>query len=482
MSNPQLIHRANENSSLYNTIKARNSKQNVYDYATAGESNICPVARSKIIVNPTTSMNADGNQTIKYQLPNFGLLEDMYLQTKFNQGDTNADTGNKDCFLVDMAGAFAFTRVRITYQGNTLWECSPEWAVISQYIRANHEKSILLDAMLGSQVTGAANDTITSLEGRRAMASSFGGQTLSCPLKAFFTESLGRAWDLYSLSSNAFVEVDYRAILDVHGKAETVADRITYNDSNLVCYVAELSGNELASYQARNYAPNSVSSQLGFTTTLFSESISAANLVQTTDSSTLGNKIKIQSISGLVRRLFVFATDDTDRASSTAKAYMKTVDLALVRLAANNQTIYEIENCGCGIDKVNATSGNGYQTDQWVETFRNNMPISANQSVASDTYKLFDHAIERHAGLTTGGEFAPSHVKVINFGYNPDDYSSADGSLSFSQLGNPEIEVKFSDSANGSNAHTVHIVAEVLTINTYNTSSTGAINFKMITE
>ena len=34
MSNPQLIHRANENSSLYNTIKARNSKQNVYDYSS----------------------------------------------------------------------------------------------------------------------------------------------------------------------------------------------------------------------------------------------------------------------------------------------------------------------------------------------------------------------------------------------------------------------------------------------------------------
>ncbi len=484
MSNPQLIHRANENSSLYNTIKARNSKQNVYDYATGGESNICPVARSKIIVNPTTSMNADGNTTIKFQLPNFGLLEDLYLQTKFNQGDTNDATGAKGCHLVDMAGAFSFTRVRITYQGNTLWECTPEWIVCSQYTRANKEKALLLDNMLGSAVTGAENDTEANLEGRKSMASIFGGQTLTCPLKAFFSESLGRAWDLYSLSSNAFVEVDYRAILQVHGTAETPADKITYNDAQLVAYVAELNGNELASYQARNYAPNSVSSQLGFTTTLFSESIASANLVQTTDSSTLGNKIKIQSISGLVRRLYVFATDDTDRAHATAKAYMKTVDLSLVRLSANNQTIYEIENCHCGVDNVanSFTAGAGYGTDYALECFRNNLPMGCNTAVASDTYKLYDPAIDRSFGGTSGGEFKPSHVKVINFAYNPDDYSSADGSLSFSQLGNPEIEVKFGAGANGSNDHTVHVVAEVLVINTYNTSSTGAINFKMITE
>jgi len=485
MSNPQLVHRANQNSSLYNTIKARNSKQNVYDYATGGESNICPVARSKIIVNPTTSMNADGNQTIKFQLPNFGLLEDLYLQTKFNQGDTNADTGAKDCFLVDMAGAFAFTRVRITYQGNTLWECTPEWVVASQYTRANKEKSILLDKMLGSSVPGTSNDTAGSLEGRKAMASIFGGQTLSCPLKAWFCESLGRAWDLYSLSSHAFVEVDYRSVLDTHGKAETVADRITFNDANLVCYVAELDSAELAGYQARNYAPGSVSSQLGFSTTLFSESIASGNLVQTTDSSTLGNKIKIQSISGLVRRLYVFATDDTDRASSTAKAYMKTIDLALVRLSANNQTIYEIEDCGCGIDNVSnsLTAGNGYKTDYAVECFRNNLPFSCSPVPhGTDTFKLYDPAVDGTYGATSGNEFNPSHVKVINFAYNPDDYSSADGSLSFSQLGNPEIEVKFSAGANGSNDHTVHVVAEVLTINTYNTSASGQINFKMITE
>jgi len=120
MSNPQLIHRANENSSLYNTVKARNSKQNIFDYVNEGELNVCAYAKSRVIVNPTTSLNGDGGQTIKFELPNFGLLDDMYLQTEFSRGDTNADTGAKDCFLVDMAGAFTFSKIRIVYNGNTV--------------------------------------------------------------------------------------------------------------------------------------------------------------------------------------------------------------------------------------------------------------------------------------------------------------------------------------------------------------------------
>jgi hypothetical protein len=477
MSNPQLIHRANENSSLFNTVKARNSKQNVFDYVNEGELNVCAYAKSRIIVNPTTSLNADGGQTIKFELPNFGLLSDMYLQTEFARGDTNADTGNKDCFLVDMAGAFTFSKIRVVYNGNTVFETTPEHLVASLYARANREQSLVLDGMLGSGIVGAANDTHTSLEGRMAMASSFGGQKLSCPLKCWFSESVGRNFDLYSLSSKCFLEVDYRPILDVHGKAETAADRITYAGSNLICYLNELSPQELAAYQSRNYAPNTVSSQLGYTTTLLSESIASPVLATAT---TKGNTIKINSISGLVRRLYVFATDDDDRASTTAKAYMKLVDIASIKLSANNQTIYEIQDCGVGIDNLNRSSGNGYQTDQFVEMYHNKLSGPCNSAVASDTYKLMDIAVDKSLGQTTGGEFDFSRVKVINFGMNPDDYSSADGSLALSQVNVPELEVKFPTGTSGAN--TVHIVAEIITLNTYNTSATGQINFKSISE
>ena len=477
MSNPQLIHRANENSSLFNTVKARNSKQNVFDYVNEGELNVCSYAKSRIVVNPTTSLNSDGGQTIKFELPNFGLLADMYLQTEFARGDTNDDTGAKDCFLVDMAGAFTFSKIRVVYNGNTVFETTPEHLVVSLYGRANREQSLVLDGMLGSSIVGSAHDTHSSLEGRMMMASCFGGQKLSCPLKCWFSESVGRNFDLYSLSSKCFLEVDYRPILDVHGKAETVADRITYAGSNLLCYLNELSPQELASYQSRNYAPNSVSSQLGYTTTLLQESLATPVLATAT---TKGNTVKINSISGLVRRLYVFATTDSDRASTTAKAYMNLADISSIKLSANNQTIYEIQDCGIGIDNLDRDAGNGYQTDQFVEMFHNKLIGPCNSTVASDTFKLMDIGVDKSLGKTTGDEFDFGRVKVINFGMNPDDYSSADGSLALSQVNVPELELKFPTGTSG--AHTVHVVAEIITLSTYNTSATGQINFKSISE
>ena len=108
-----------------------------------------------------------------------------------------------------------------------------------------------------------------------------------------------------------------------------------------------------------------------------------------------------------------------------------------------------------GVDNVanSLTAGAGYQTDYAVECMRNNLPMACNTAVASDTYKLYDPAVDKTFGTNSGGVFSPSHVKVINFGYNPEDVGSADGSLSFSQLGNPEIEVKFGAGANGSNGN-----------------------------
>ena len=477
MSNPQLIHRANENSSLYNTVKARNSKQNVFDYVNEGELNVCAYAKSRVIVNPTTSLNSDGGQTIKFELPNFGLLADMYLQTEFARGDTNADTGAKDCFLVDMAGAFTFSKIRVVYNGNTVFETTPEHLVVSLYARATREQSLVLDGMLGSGITGAANDTHGNLEGRMAMASSFGGQKLSCPLKCWFSESVGRNFDLYSLSSKCFLEVDYRPILDVHGKAETAGDRITYAGSNLVCFLNELSPQELSAYQSRNYAPNTVSSQLGYSTTMLTESL-ATPVIST--ATTKGNTVKINSISGLVRRLYVFATADSDRASTSAKAYMNIVDISAIKLSANNQVIYEIADCGVGIDSLSRTAGNGYQTDQFVEMYHNKLIGPCNSTVASDTFKLMDVGIDKSLGKTTGDEFDFSKVKVVNFGMNPDDYSSADGALALSQINVPELEIKFPTGTSG--AHSVHVIAEMITLNTYNTSATGQINFKSISE
>ena len=432
-------------------------------------------------------MNATAAQQIKFQLPNHGILEDLYLVSKFSKGDTNAGASN-DCALVEHAGFFAFDRVRFVYQGNTIWECDPYWAFLSQYTRATKEKSVMLDAMSGGGILGVVGGA-TAITGRRAVASFAGGQSLAAPLKAFFADSLSRGFDLYSLSSPVFVEVDFKSNDTLHQITES-GTRAGYSDCELVAYLTELAPEELTAYQARNYVPSSVSSQLGFTTTHFSETISTPVVI--TGSSSVGNVVKINSISGLVRRMYVFATLDSDVSSASARSYNKFVDISRIKLRANNNVLFELENCATNCDAQDLTTSNGYKVDNMIEMYKNNLPMSAGHLMTVDTDTDTDGAGPVAPSVVNdpllsnvlcgvgGGDCDLAKVKVINFAFNPDDYSSADGSLSISQLSVPELEVMFPTGTSG--AHTLHCVAELLTINTYNTSPSGVISFKMITE
>ena len=76
-ANPQITFRANDSSSLFQSIKSRNSLVNPFDYSS--ETNFCPFSKSKIVVNPQTSINATAQQVVKFQLPNHMLLNKMYL-------------------------------------------------------------------------------------------------------------------------------------------------------------------------------------------------------------------------------------------------------------------------------------------------------------------------------------------------------------------------------------------------------------------
>ena len=483
MSNPQIIQRANQNSSLYQSIKARNSKQNVFDYPVMGESNICEIARSKEIVLPSTTMGAQNQTTLKFTLPNHGLLEDMYLKTKFStpgaDGTNHTDAGH-GVALSEWAGAWAWTKCRLVKSGVTIWECTPEWVMASQYSRATREKSLQLDAMMGGGFVGAEGDTVPAITGRRLVASTAGGIELIAPLKGFWSDGLGRGLDLYSLNSVVHLEVDYRANSQVHEVLETAGNFLGYDGAELICYLTELAPEQLVSYQARNYVPGSVTSQLGFTTTHFSEAIASPVLI--TGSSTTGNKIKLNSISGLVRRLFCFSTLDSD---ITANKYFNLKGLARVRLLANNSVVHEQLNSSV-YDTQSATASNGYKGDPAMEAFHNNLPMAYGGVLPAGFSPAEGGAVVPGVGSIAhigGGNCDMSRLCVINFAFNPDDYASADGCVSFQQIsgGGPELEVFF-DTLASTNPHHVHVVAEILTINTYNTSATGSISFKSLTE
>ena len=466
MSNPDLILRSNDNSSLAVTLRARNSKQNVFDYVNEGESVGCSLANTRQIINPISNIAAGGGQKIKFELTNFGFLSDLYLQTTFTRGGTNVADGSTESALVDHAGIHCIERARVVYNGNTIAELTSDQILCSLYTRASNEETAILDAMTGGNILGAdgAEGAVT---GRKAMSTS-GTQELSCPLKFWFTESLGRAWDLYSLSSRAYVEIDFRTSTELKQIEEN--GTLAYDSVRLVSYISNLSNSELQAYQSRNYSPNSVSSQISFTTTQFDEVIASPVVITATGS---GNKAKLQSISGLVRKLYLFCTKDSDKTSTTARKLDNTIDLASFKLMANNQTIYENENCAVGIDvQHSSNASNGYKTDHFVELYHNRLPVGAN--------KLVDVAVNKDLGGTGAGQFNPAHVKVINFGFNPQTTADGDSFLSFSQLSVPEVEVKFPTGTTGS--HTLHCIAELVTLNTYNVSQSGQVNYKLITE
>jgi len=469
MSNPQVITRANQNSSLYQSIKARNSKQDVFDYAVSGEKNICEVARSKVVIASTTTMSATNQQTIKFELPNYGLLEDMYLKTKFASGAAgqNVTDGSKSTALTNFAGAFAWTACRLVFQGTTIFEWSPEWVMCSQYTRATRERAGQLNLMLGGDVAGVENNDIANRTGRTLISSMAGGTELHSPLKAFWSDSLGRGFDLYSLNSKVHLEVDYRSNAQAHELIDDSTMAQTYAGAELVCYIAELAPEQLSAYQARNYVPGSVASQLGFTTTHLTELITSPALITATSA---GNRIKLNAISGLCRRLYVFANLATEE---TNKIYFNPQKLGLVRILANNQVIHEQKDFML-IGADDASTSNGFKTEGIVEMFRNNLPMSFGDSTA-----LPAAADAKPAAV--GGSADISRVCVINFAYSPDDYSSADGLVSFAQMNNVELEILFGAEASTNN-HNVHIVAEMVTLSTYNTSASGAITFKSITE
>jgi len=468
MSNPQVITRANQNSSLYQSIKARNSKQNVFDYAVSGEKNICPVSRSKVVVNSTSTMTSTNQQKIVFELPNYGILTDLYVKTKFNSGAAgqNIADGSKGVALSEFAGAFAWTACRLVFQGTTIFTWTPEWVMTSQYTRAGKEKATQLDMMLGGGIIGAENGTLTSRTGRRLVSSTGGGIELIAPLKAFWSDSLGRGFDLYSLNSKVHLEIDYRQNSQIHAELDDTTMACTYAGSELICYLAEMPPEELSSYQSRNYIPGSVSSQLGFTTTHLTEAITPVVI----GDSTTGNRIKLNAISGLCRRLYCYVNLT---ASETANSYFLPVRLAGVKVLANNLVIHE-QNDILLYDAEDASAANstGYKAGAFMEMYHNNLPMAC--------FAESDPATNLLVSEVGGGTADISRVAVINFGYSPDDYSSADGSVSFGALSNIELELFFAHGATG--GHTVHVIAEMLTLNTYNTSNTGAITFKSIGE
>lgn len=497
-ANPSTTFRANDSSSLFSSIKSRNSLVNPFDYSS--EVNFCPFSKSKIVVTPQTSISGTNQQVVKFQLPNHMLLNKMYLKTSFAGGAAANSGGSAEIALTEFVAYACVQDIRIIYQGVEIWRSDGDSMLVSDYYRANKEQSTILDYMTGGGDLGEEDGTLGNVTGRKAIASQGGQIDYAIPIHAFFSEKLSTALDLAALSSPVFVEVNYRDVASVH---EEVDSTTTYANSELICYGVDLPSGERANYNARNYSPGSVASQLGFSTSIYRE---GATVIRNTNTSegALGTKIKLNSISGLVSKLYVWVTLDSD---VTAKNRYKFVDIDLVRLTDGNQTIYEIEHAHNGLDAVAASgSTNGYRVDDLVEKYNNGAPLSlgqrnqigrietmtltdggsdANITAAQKAASRIGHALFTHTtdGLAVIGSGATdmAKVKVLQFGFDPYSRSAADGVLSFSSLNNPTLEVKLSLNSTSA-AHTINVMAEFVDIKAYNVGQNGTVNIKQITE
>ena len=103
----QVIQRANNSSNLYANIKARGSNSGPAGcgYIYASEVNQCPCWRHKVKVTPQNSPGYD--RTVRFELPNYGFLEHVFLESHFAQAITHFGTihaGSSAGQATDLAG------------------------------------------------------------------------------------------------------------------------------------------------------------------------------------------------------------------------------------------------------------------------------------------------------------------------------------------------------------------------------------------
>ena len=478
----QVVQRANNSSNLYATIKSRGSNSGPAGcgYIYASEVNQCPCWRHKLKVTPQNSAGYD--RTVRFELPNYGFLENVFLETLFsaNSGMTSTGDGTSvDTALCWGAGAYAFSEVRLVFRGQEVARLS------SDYIMARHLQDLseerldnFLDMVGGFPVGGpnTAATGATDRTGRYKRAE--GKQRFYCPLSFWFAETRSRALDLSILHSPITIEVDVRPFSGIaDANADAGAADIALEEINLQCFVAELPAPELKMFRDVSYKPGGEPlSQLGY---------DILTSTHTVDISTVKkHHIKLNDFSGLVQRLYVYAVATADRG---ANHYLRSNDaITTIKLQSVDTDIYERENMDymqiVGQDR--STQGTAVAISAQAAT------TISHQSGE----RLMDHYMRPSKNLEknfvcfdaqsdagkVGAQVAPSTIHTINFKSDWDQRTSATGAVSFGTLHNPTLELTFEAAETGN--MDIIIIAELNNLVLYNTNSAGATSIRRITE
>lgn len=459
-----IINRSNATAPFFNAIKSRNSKSLPELYSS--EVNSEPMAQSRVEVESSSS--AGYNRTMRISLPRYGLLNRLYLHTKFGAASYSESTANGVQF-VPFIGALAYREMRLMYNGSVLAKLNPETIVADLWKHGTEREKKHLQELLGAfkTVTGATVATTSGVgkfSGTNALrqivnASSDGKNDFYCPLDFFFSakHSPNRALDLSVLANEVILEVDVESQSNCWKGTGTVASLPTLDNVSAVCYLTEFDVETEKQYRSLQYqAGGSPLTQLAFDTT---HVVVASNFSHSTSDTPID--IKLNQFSGQVYKLVVYAVLNDD--FSTHIHRIQPGSIKEIQLKATGSNIYNADELS---DK-----------EDLVESYHNGgdfLPFNEDD----DNYSVMSAC-------------NPLNFYEINFKH-PYDFSkvSASGSVAMGQLSVPTLRVVIPGASKDcgfgnlqtplANNVDIHVIAYHTTLISYNTNTSGSTHIRQI--
>ena len=168
----QVVQRANNSSNLYATIKSRGSNSGPAGcgYIYASEVNQCPCWRHKLKVTPQNSPGYD--RTVRFELPNYGFLENVFLESVFPTQSATMTAGSTDAenALCWGAGAFLFSEVRLVFRGQEVAKLTSDYIMMRHLQDLSEERLDNFLEMVGGFPVGSENTGGNDRKGRFALA------------------------------------------------------------------------------------------------------------------------------------------------------------------------------------------------------------------------------------------------------------------------------------------------------------------------
>lgn len=465
-----IVNRSNDTSPFFQALQSRNSKSLPELYSA--EVNTESAAQS--VVEVESSSAAGMSRTVRIELPRYGLLNRLYLHTRFAAAVGTASAANY-ISQIPWLGAMIIKEARLSYNGATLQK-TDGFQIVADIMKngtaheLRHLQELLggYDANSGSLGAHAAskfgNATGTGVgTSARSIAGGSGAndgkQDFYCPLDFYFSakHSPNRALDLSVLSSPVILEIDIEASSNVFkGQGTGVAAPLITNVSAM-CYMTELDLEVEKNYRALSYqAGGSPLTQIGFNTerVVVASSISVANPDKVVD-------VQLNQFTGNIYKLIVYAVKSDNFGSN------------LTRIRPG--IIQEIQLKATGTNIVNQ------------DNLQNKEAILESYHTGGNFYPL--------AGNTpyVNINMSPGNFYELNF-KKPYDMSkvSNSGSVALGQLSVPTLRVVLQGHTNtgqfgsaptplGSTYDAdIHVIAYSTSLMSYNTNASGSTSIRMI--